>query len=299
MSAIIQCVPNFSEGRNESVIQAIVDAVRTVKSVTLADYSSDPDHNRLVVTFLGGPEGIREAVLAATARAVELIDMQKHTGGHPRIGAADVIPLVPIRGITMAECVSISHELGQEIAETLGVPVYFYEKSAIKAHRTNLADVRRGGYERLAEVGLEGERAPDVGPKRLHPSAGAVVVGARGPLVAYNVNLQSDDMEIAADIARKVRNDNAHLPGVKAISVWLESRSKAQVSMNVTRPDFVALPRIFNFIVGEVRKYDVEVDESELIGLVSQKYLDGASPTDLRLRDFKPTQILEYWLRRI
>ncbi|MDI6828797.1 MAG: glutamate formiminotransferase, partial [Armatimonadota bacterium] len=188
------------------------------------------------------------------------------------------------------------HVIGQEIAEKLDLPVYFYERSAMKTHRTNLADVRRGGYERLAEVGLEGERAPDVGPRRLHPSAGAVVVGARGPLVAYNVNLQSDDMEIAADIARKVRNDNACLPGVKAISVWLESRSKAQVSMNVTRPDLVTLPRIFNFIVEEARKYDIEANESELIGLVSQKSLDGASPSDLRIRNFKPTQILEYWL---
>lgn len=295
MSQIIQCVPNFSEGRNPAAVEAIVNAVRAVGSVGLIDYSYDPDHNRSVVTFLGGAEGVRAAAFAAVSKAAELIDMREHTGAHPCIGAADVIPVVPVKGITVQECVDLSYRIGSDVAG-LGIPVYFYERSAVLSHRTNLADVRRGGYERLAETGLEDDRAPDLGPSILHPTAGATVVGARAPLVAYNVNLDSEDMEVASAIVRKIRSGGAGLRGVKALSVWLASRSRVQVSMNVTQPDLMPIHRVFGFVEAEAGAYGVGVAESEVIGVVSRRWLDGASPEALKITGFKKSQILENWL---
>ncbi len=295
MGEIVQCVPNFSEGRNPVIVAAIVDAVRGVDGIRMIDYSCDPDHNRAVVTFIGGVERVRAACLAAVSKSVELIDMRKHTGAHPRIGAADVIPLVPVKGVTMRECVELSYLIGNDIAG-LGIPVYFYGQSAVLSHRTNLAEVRRGGYERLAEIGLENDRAPDLGPKKLHPSAGATVVGARPPLVAYNVNLDTRDMQIASAIVRKIRAGGAGLPGVKALSVWLASRSKAQVSMNVTQPDLVPLDRIFEFVEAQACAHGVQVAESEVVGVISRRSLDGTSPELLKMSGFKESQILESWL---
>ncbi|MCX6376778.1 MAG: glutamate formimidoyltransferase, partial [Armatimonadetes bacterium] len=191
-------MPNFSEGRDRSVAEAIAQAARTASDAVVADCSCDCDHNRMVLSLLGGPEEIRSAVFAAARAAVELIDLRTHQGAHPRIGAVDVVPLVPIGGVTMHECVHLSRLIGGDVAEKLGVPVYFYERSAIKSHRVNLHDIRKGGFERLVEAEtLEGDHAPDLGPHKAHPSAGAVVIGARGPLVAFNVNLQTEDMEIA------------------------------------------------------------------------------------------------------
>ena len=296
MNPIIQCVPNFSEGRDPFAVESIVDAARQASAARVVDYSFDPDHNRLVVTFLGGPEEIRQAVFASAAKAIELIDMRRHTGAHPRIGAVDVVPLVPIHGITMQECVDLSYEIGRDIAEKLGVPVYFYECSATLSHRTNLADIRRGGYEYLSANGLQGDRAPDLGPCRAHPTAGATVVGARSPLIAYNVNLDSRDMEVARAIVRKIRSGEAGLEGVKSMSVWLAAKSKAQVSMNITKPDAASMRDIYRFVEGEARKYNIAVAESEIIGVVPRKYLDGASPQELRAIQFKDSQILETWL---
>jgi glutamate formiminotransferase len=250
----------------------------------------------MVLTLLGGPEAIRGAVFAAAKRAVELIDLRKHRGAHPRLGAVDVIPLVPIREITMDECVDLSRLIGADIADGLGVPVFFYERSATAARRANLADIRRGGFEALAARELVGDRAPDLGPPRVHPSAGAVVIGARGPLIAYNVNLDTQDTEIARAIARKIRSGEAGLVGVKSIAVWLAAQSRAQVSMNVTKPDETALRQVFEFVEAEARTLGVEGLESEIIGLVSRKYLAGTSPELLNAKTFKPTQILEYWL---
>jgi len=296
MNPIIQCVPNFSEGRDPFAVESIVDAAREASAARIVDYSFDPDHNRLVVTFLGGPEEIRLAVFASASKAIELIDMRRHTGAHPRIGAVDVVPLAPIQGITMRECVDLSYEIGRDIADKLGVPVYFYEQSAILSHRVNLADIRRGGYECLRAGSLQGDRAPDLGPCRAHPTAGATVVGARGPLIAYNVNLDSRDMEVAQAIVRKVRSGEAGLEGVKSMSVWLAAKSKAQVSMNITRPDAVSMRDVYLFVEGEARKFGAEVAESEIIGAVPRKYLDGTSPQELKAVRFKDSQILDTWL---
>ena len=274
-----------------AVVEAIVSAAREASEVTIADYSSDPDHNRMVLSLLGNPEDIRESVQAAASRAIQLIDLRSHTGAHPRIGAVDVIPLVPIRGVTMEDCVVLSYEIGHDLAD-LGIPVYFYEESATAAHRSNLADVRRGGFEKLAAAPLEGECAPDLGPPAVHPTSGASVIGARGPLVAYNVNLDCTDVEIAQAIVRKIRSGEAGLEGVKAMSVWLATRNKAQVSMNITRPDLTPLRQIFEFVKSQARGIDAE---SEIIGLVSQRHL-GCPPQDLKATTFKETQILEHWL---
>ena len=296
MQKIIQCVPNFSEGRNLAVIESIVGAMGEASAARLADYSFDPDHNRLVVTILGGPEEVRQSMIAGAEKAVELIDLRVHSGAHPRIGAIDVVPLVPIRGVTMRDCIDLSYRIGRDIAEKLGVPVYYYEKSATATHRTNLPDVRRGGFEKLLETGLNGDRAPDAGPSQLHPSAGATVVGARDPLVAYNINLATQDMEIARSIASKIRNSELGLKGVRSLSVWLATRSLAQVSMNVTRPAITPISDVFSYVESEAHNHGVEVAQSEIIGLVSRRFLGSASPQDLKAFDFKDTQLLETWL---
>lgn len=296
MNPIIQCIPNFSEGRNPAVIESIVKAAEQASSAQVIDYSSDPDHNRLVITLLGGPKDIRQAIFAAASKAVELIDLRRHTGVHPRIGAVDVIPLVPIKGITMPECVDLSYQIGQDIADKLGVPVYFYEKSATAAHRSNLPDIRRGGYEHLAEVGLKGDRAPDLGPNRVHPSAGATVVGARKSLIAYNINLDSEDVEIAQTIVKKIRSGEAGLEGVRSMSVFLAAGSKAQVSMNITKPERTSLRDVYQYVQTEARKLGAEVAESEIIGVVLKHFLKGTSPEELKAVGFKDSQILDNWL---
>jgi len=298
-SQIIQCAANFSEGRDTWICEAIVDSARRSSDAVIADYSWDTDHNRMVLSLLGGPEAIRKGIFGAAKRAVALIDLRVHRGAHPRLGAVDVIPLVPIREITMDECIDLSRLVGGDIADGLGVPVFFYERSAAATHRTSLAEIRRGGYEALAAQELVGECAPDLGPSRVHPSAGAVVIGARGPLVAYNINLDTRDTGIAKAIARKIRSGEGGLIGVRSIGVWLAARRLAQVSMNVIRPDEAPLRAVFEFVESEARKLGVEVAESEIIGLVSRKYLEGASPELLKAKTFKPTQILEYWLDRV
>lgn len=289
--SVIQCVPNFSEGRNKAVVEAIVSAARDASQAAIADYSFDADHNRMVLSLLGGPEEVRQAVHAAAGKAIELIDLRLHAGAHPRIGAVDVIPVVPIKGVTMGDCVVLSYEIGHDLAD-LGIPVYFYEESATLAHRCNLADIRRGGFERLAETPLVGDCAPDVGPPAVHPTAGASVIGARGSLVAYNVNLNTQDMEIAQAIVRKIRSGEAGLEGVKSMSVRLATRNMAQVSMNVTKPDLTSLKQVFDFVKGQAAGIDIE---SEIIGLVSERFL-GATPQELKATGFKETQLLEYWL---
>jgi glutamate formiminotransferase len=288
---MIQCVPNFSEGRNEAVVEAIVSAARGASEVAIADYSFDPDHNRMVLSLLGTPEEIRAAVHAAAEQATKLIDLRSHIGAHPRVGAVDVVPLVPIRGVTMEDCVVLSYEIGHDLAD-LGIPVYFYEESATAAHRTNLSHIRRGGFEGLSQHHLDHDWAPDIGPHEAHAAAGASVVGARGPLVAYNVNLNTQDMEIAQAIVRKIRSGEAGLEGVKSMSVWLATQGKSQVSMNITKPHLTSLKQVFDFV--ESRAADIDA-ESEIIGLVSERFL-GSTSEELNAPRFKETQILEYWL---
>lgn len=296
MRQVIQSAVNFSEGKNQSVVDAIVSAARIRSPAVVADYSSDADHHRSVVTFLGEPQDIRSAVFASAKVAVESIDLRRHKGAHPRIGAVDVVPLVPIRGVTMDECVLLSREIAGDFADKLHVPVYLYERSALALHRLKLPDIRRGGFEALSAGSLDGDRLPDMGPTTCHPMAGAVVVGARGPLVAYNIDLDSQDMKVPQAIVRKIRSGESGLTGVKAMSVHLNSRSRVQVSMNLTQPDETPVEPVFEFVEAEAKALGVSVAESEFIGLVSMRYLP-AEPREtikaLRLRD---TQILEYWL---
>lgn len=298
MSKLIQCVPNFSEGRRADVVQAIVKAIAGSSDVRVIDHSMDTDHNRSVVTFLGPPEDVRRSAVAGARAAVQLIDLNAHTGEHPRIGAVDVIPVVPIRDTTMAEAVVLSYEIGGDIADELHVPVYFYEESARSENRANLAEIRRGGFEALKESGLEGERKPDLGPSKLHPTAGAVVVGARGPLVAFNVNLATNDMAVARAIAskmRRLRDTGVALPGVKAIGVFLKSRNLAQVSTNITQPDKVSMHTVYRFIEAEARAMGIEVLESELIGAIRQSQL-GAPSSEMKLGERPPERFIDYWI---
>lgn len=292
----IQCVPNFSEGRSEAVIESIVSVADCASDARIIDYSADPDHNRMVVTLLGCPDEIRASVLAAAREAVKSIDLRVHSGAHPRIGALDVVPLVPIKGIGMEECVMLSHAIGKDIADNLSIPVCFYERSATLSHRTNLADIRKGGYERLVSIGMEGDRAPDLGPCRCHETAGVTVVGARGPLVAYNVNLRTEDISAARSIVKSIRSGDLTLKGVKSMSVWLQSRSMVQVSMNLTQPELTPLRDVYAFVLAEAGRLGIEVAGSEIIGAVSVRYLEGTSLQELNLMDFKDSQILENWL---
>lgn len=297
---LVQCIPNFSEGRREEVVRAIVDAIDGSSAARVIDWSMDADHNRAVVTFLGQPEDVRVSMLAGAKAAVELIDLTKHRGAHPRIGAVDVIPVVPIREMTMAEAVALSYEIGKDIADELRIPVYFYERSAVMRHRTNLAEVRKGGLEALQQNGLVNGREPDLGPAQLHPTAGAVVVGARGPLIAYNVNLATDDIEVAKTIAakiRQVRDSGEALPGVKALAVHLKSRGIVQVSTNVTQPHQVSIYDVYAFVEREARSLGVEILESELIGAIREESLIEAARSSMKLHGLTETRLLEHWLR--
>ena len=293
MAKIIQCVPNFSEGRDKEVVEKIVDEIRVIEGVKLLDYSMDKDHNRSVVTFIGEPEKVIEAAFNATKVAAELIDMTTHEGGHPRMGATDVIPLVPISDVTMEECVEYSKKLGKRIGEELNIPVFLYEKSATSPNRENLADVRRGQYEGMAEKLKEEEWKPDFGPNKLNIKAGVTAVGARMPLVAFNVNLGTDDVEIAKNIAKVVRAKTGGFTYCKAIGLEIAERGIVQVSMNMVDYTKTSLFRVFDAIEREARRYGVNVIGSEIIGLVPMQALIDVADYYLRLEDFSSNQILE------
>ncbi|MBI2843034.1 MAG: glutamate formimidoyltransferase [Armatimonadetes bacterium] len=298
---IVQCVPNFSEGRRVGVVRSIVEAAASAGPAKVVDYSYDPDHNRSVITVVGEPDAVKAAVLAGAAKAVDLIDMNEHKGEHPRVGAVDVVPVVPVLGCTMAECVSLSYEIGKELAEKLEIPVYFYEQSANMSHRTNLADIRRGGYEALKLSGLTGDWEPDLGPRKPHPTAGATVVGARGPLIAYNINLKTDDVSVARKIARKirmVRDEGKGLTGVKALGVHLKSRCLAQVSTNITQPHAASIYEVFRFVEDEARKLGVQVLESEIIGALHQEAIIEALCEAIKLPRLHESRVLDSWLRK-
>ncbi|QQY80859.1 glutamate formimidoyltransferase [Keratinibaculum paraultunense] len=293
MAKIIQCVPNFSEGRDKEVVEKIVDEIRVIEGVKLLDYSMDKDHNRSVVTFIGEPEKVIEAAFNATKVAAELIDMTKHEGGHPRMGATDVIPLVPISDVTMEECVEYSKKLGKRIGEELNIPVFLYEKSATSPNRENLADVRRGQYEGMAEKLKEEEWKPDFGPNKLNIKAGVTAVGARMPLVAFNVNLGTNDVKIAKNIAKAVRAKTGGFTYCKAIGLEITERGIVQVSMNMVDYTKTSLFRVFDTIEREARRYGVNVIGSEIIGLVPMQALIDVADYYLRLEDFSSNQILE------
>ncbi len=298
MSQWIQCVPNFSEGRRIDVIEEIVREIENASNVKVVDYSWDVDHNRSVITFIGFPCDILKSMIAGAEAAIKRIDMNVHHGEHPRIGAIDVVPVVPLKGITLDEAVSLSHEIGQALAKRLSIPVYFYEASATEAHKKNLPDIRKGGFEVLKETELTGNRAPDLGPNKIHSTAGAVVVGARTPLVAYNVNLATDDLSVAKTIASKIRSirELGRLVGVRAIAVALKSRGIVQVSTNITRPDLVSMWDVYSFVENEAKAFGADVLESELIGAVRNESALGASPDSLKLIDFNEKRILDNWI---
>jgi glutamate formiminotransferase len=265
VTELVECVPNFSEGRREEVISELVGAIAH-SGVQLVDVQRDASHNRSVVTFVGGLEAALEAAFAATAVAVERIDLRQHRGEHPRMGAADVIPFVPFADLPMERCVALAHQLGRRIAAELHIPVYYYGEAARRPERRELEQVRRKGFEELRETIQEPDRQPDDGPPVLHPSAGAVAVGARIPLLAYNVNLRTLDVAVAKGIARKIRASSGGFPNVKALGFALEERGLTQVSMNLTDYHVTGLWKVFTAIVALAREQGVEVDGSEIVG---------------------------------
>jgi glutamate formiminotransferase len=293
MNRIMECVPNFSEGRDKNKIEKIVDAFRGKEDVKLLDYSSDADHNRSVITVAGKPEALKKAVIEAIGKAVELIDLTQHQGQHPRMGAVDVVPFIPIKNVTMAEAVALSREVAQTVGEQFHLPVYLYEQSATAPHRENLAAVRKGEFEGLTEKMKLPEWKPDFGPAERHPTAGAVAMGARMPLVAYNVNLGTDNLEIAIAIAKKVRYIGGGLRYCKAMGVALEERGITQVSMNLTDFTRTAIYRAHELVRMEAKRYGVPVVGAEVIGLVPMEALAETAAYYLGLESFSMQQVLE------
>ena len=293
MNRIMECVPNFSEGRDKEKVEQIADAFRGREGVKLLDYSSDADHNRSVITVVGEPEALKTAVIDAIGRAVELIDLTQHSGQHPRMGAVDVVPFIPIRNVTMEEAVALSKEVAQAVGNQFQLPVFLYEKSATAIHRENLATVRKGEFEGLQEKMLLPEWVPDFGPYAPHPTAGAVAVGARMPLVAYNVNLGTDNLEIATAIAKKVRFVGGGLRYCKAMGVTLEERGITQVSMNLTDYTKTAIYRAHELVRIEAQRYGVPVVGAEVIGLVPMEALVDTAAYYLGLENFSMSQVLE------
>ena len=294
---IIECVPNVSEGRRADVVAGIVDAVRRVPGARLLDYSSDASHNRSVITMAGDAAPLKAAVLALFEAAVGAIDLRAHTGEHPRMGAVDVVPFVPIDGVTMQECIALAADTARSVAERFAVPVYLYEEAASNPLRKNLEDIRRGGFEGLATKMSSDGWAPDFGPPVPHPSAGASVIGARMPLIAYNINLSTDRLDVAKKIAAAVRFSSGGFRFVKAMGVTLADRGIVQVSMNLTNYEKTPILRVFEAVRREAERYGVSVLESEIVGLVPSAALTDVAATALQLADFKRSQILEHRLR--
>ena len=288
---ILECIPNYSEARRPDVVEAIMHMITSVEGVALLDRHSDLDHNRTVLTFVGQPEAVEEAAFRSIAKAAELIDLDHHSGEHPRIGATDVVPFVPISGLSMQDAVQIARNLGQRVGNELNIPVYLYEEAATRPERTNLENLRRGQYEALKkEMGVKPERDPDFGPKHVGP-AGATVIGARQPLIAYNVYLTTDDVSIAAKIAKTIRFSSGGLHFVKALGMLVEGR--AQISMNLTNYQKTPLALVVEAIRREAVRYGVMIHHAELVGLIPQAALVEAAVWYLQLDQFKPDQILE------
>jgi len=291
---LIECVPNFSEGRDLQKIDAIIESILAVPEVVLLDRESDADHNRSVLTFVGPPAAVADAAFRCVEKAVSLIDLRTHTGAHPRIGAADVVPFIPIEGVTVEECVRLAERVGQQIWERLRVPVYYYEAAARRPERTNLENIRRGQFEALVkEMGTVAERAPDCGDPVCHPSAGAVVVGARKFLIAYNVNLGTPDLSIAKKIAKTIRFSTGGFRFVKSMGVMLASRNLAQVSINLTDFEQTPLHLVFETVKREAERWGVPVVGSEIVGLIPKKAIEMSAEYFVRFENFRPELVLE------
>jgi glutamate formiminotransferase len=294
MAKLMECIPNISEGRRLDLVEEFADIVRAVPGVTLIDYSSDASHNRSVFTFLGDPDQVMEAAFRFAQHAVEKIDLRVHEGEHPRMGAVDVIPFVPIRDMDMAECVELSKKLGERIASELDLPVFLYEESASAPHRKNLAAIRKGQFEGMAAKVLEDQWHPDFGGNRIHPSAGVVAVGARQPLIAFNINLDTSDVSIAKKIAKIIREKDGGFRAVKALGVMLEERNIAQVSINMCDYKQTPLYRVLEFVRFEAARYGVHVVGTEIIGLAPMMAFVDAADYYLQIEKFEPfKQVLE------
>lgn len=289
---LLECIPNISEGRDQDKISLIAEEVKRQRRVKLLDLSSDPDHHRSVLTFIGDPVDVKEAALSMALKAVELIDMREHQGGHPRLGAVDVVPFVPIQGIEMKEAVEIAREFGRALGAK-GIPIYFYEESASSPERRDLPNIRKGEYEGLKEKLKDPKWKPDEGPDQFNPKSGATVVGARFPLIAYNINLKTTDLTLAQEIARKVRFKDGGFLNVRAMGVDLKDKGMVQVSMNLTNYRVTNIPKVFEFIKEESQKRGVEVGESEIVGLIPLDALEGIVQSYLKYPQFSINQVIE------
>lgn len=299
-NALVECVPNFSDGRNSETVEALARTIEAIETATVLNTHIDPDHNRSVITFVAAPEKIVDAALAVVGRAADLIDMREHRGEHPRLGATDVLPFVPIRGVTMADCVRFAHDAGTRIANELAIPVFFYERAALRPDRLHLEDVRRGGLELLREqIGVEPARVPDVGPLVVHETAGAIAVGARPFLIAFNVNLKTSDVAVAKQIARIVRARDGGLPFVKALGFTLSTRGLVQVSMNLVDFESTGLEQAYNAVRKEADRLGVEIAGTEIVGLVPEAALNPKAEYFSRLENFTPDTVIERRLERL
>src|SRR6185503_9671358 len=297
---LIECIPNFSEGRRSETVRSIADAIAASKNACVLDTHVDPDHNRSVITFVAPPENMVDAAVSAVRRASELIDMRTHSGEHPRLGATDVLPFVPLNGVSMNDCVRIAHEAGTIIARELSIPVYYYERAALRSDRVNLEDVRRGALELLREqITTSPDRAPDAGLAQVHESAGAIAVGARPFLIAFNVILRSSDIAIARQIARTIRARNGGLPFVKALGFRLQTRGLVQVSMNLINYEVTGMTAVYDAVQREADRIGVEIESAEIVGLIPQNALDRNASYFSKLENFSESKILEHQIREI
>ena len=289
---LLECVPNISEGRDPDKIASIAEEIKKHKKIRLLNISSDKDHHRSVFTFVGEPEEVKEAALSFALKAIDLIDMREHKGEHPRLGAVDVVPFVPIHGVEMEEAVRIAREFGKELGRR-GVPIFFYEEAALRTERRELPAIRKGEYEGLPEKLKDPGWNPDEGPVVFNPKSGATVVGARFPLVAYNVNLRSEDVNLAKEIARKVRFKDGGFPHVRAMGVELKEKGMVQVSMNLTHYRVTNIPKVYEFIRTEAMKRGIEIEGSEIVGLVPLAVLEGIVQHSLKYPEFSTNQVIE------
>jgi glutamate formiminotransferase len=297
---LVECIPNFSEGRRPEAVRLIADAISASETACVLDTHIDPDHNRSVITFVAPPETIVEAAVNAVRRASELIDMRTHSGEHPRLGATDVLPFVPLDGVSMDDCVVLAHEAGTIIARDLSIPVYYYERAALHPDRVNLEDVRRGALELLRQqITTNPERAPDAGLAQVHESAGAIAVGARPFLIAFNVILRSSDVDIARQIARTIRARNGGLPFVKALGFRLQTRGLVQVSMNLINYEVTGMTAAYTAVQREADQIGVEIESAEIVGLIPQNALDRNAAYFTKLENFSESKILEHQIREI
>ena len=297
---LVECVPNFSAGRKAETVARIARAIESVKGAIVLDRHIDSDHNRSVITFVAAPEVIVDAAVRAVSMATELIDLRKHRGEHPRIGATDVLPFVPVSGVTMDGCVALAHEAGRRIWQELSIPVYFYERAALRPDRVRLENVRGEGFEKLREeIATNPERLPDVGEPKLHPTAGAIAVGARPFLIAFNVNLSTNDVAVARRIARAVRERDGGLPFVKALGFELQSRGLVQVSMNLIDYEQTTIARAFGEVREQAARHGVEIAGAEIVGMLPRAALDRSASYFPLLADFRETLILENLLESV